>query len=265
MEWREIESRQNSVVKFAASLHEKKVRDRCGLIVAEGITLFSDLCGWGFFPETVYLSAGVPDLAARVEEMLGGEPCECYRIAPSAFEKITTEKGSEGIVSVYAAEKLRKKLPLTAKNRLVALEAVQDPGNVGTIIRSAASFGFDGVLLTGCADPFGTKAVRASMGAAFRIPVRAFSDTDAMFDFLDENGVISVAACLSSDAVSILETPLCSPVCVVIGNEGNGLSQKAIGRSKIRSMIPIEQMESLNAAAAAAIYLWEIRKGKGKA
>ena len=132
------------------------------------------------------------------------------------------------------------------------------------MIRSAAAFGFDGVLLVDCADPFSGKAVRASMGAVCRVPVRTFSKTEELFDFLRREKIRSVAACLGERAVPILDTDLESPLCILIGNEGKGLSREAVEKADLVSVIPMEDMESLNAAAAAAIFLWEVKRRSEK-
>lgn len=260
MEWKKIESRNNPQVKYATALADKKARDREGVFCAEGVTLFSDFAALGFYPEKVYLSEEASFLKNQVEAALKEAETECLLLASHVFEKVTTEKGSQGIVSVYDRRKLSDHLSLKHFRRLVALEKIQDPGNVGTIIRSAASFGFDGVLLVDCADPFGPKAVRASMGAVAHIPTVIFSSTALAFDFLKEKKVRSVAACLTESARSITETDLKAPVCVWIGNEGKGLSSEAIASCDCASIIPIEKTESLNAAAAAAIFLWEVKK-----
>ena len=134
---------------------------------------------------------------------------------------------------------------------------------MGTVIRTASAFGFDGVLLVDCADPFGTKAIRATMGAIAGIPIRSFTSTDELFSFLKAKGVRSVAACLSPNSREIGETDLSEPICVLIGNEGKGLSEKAVASSDCASVIPMETMESLNAASAATVFLWEIRRRGG--
>lgn len=258
MDWKEIESRQNDAVKLAASLGDKKARDREGLFACEGITLLFDFLEKGLLPRAVYLSRRAEGMRKKIDGALSGKNIRGYLLSDSAFEKITTEKGSQGILSLYAKEDLAACVPLLRTRRLVALENVQDPGNVGTVIRSAASFGFDAVLLTGCADPFGPKAIRASMGAVGAIPTLSFSDTAALFAFLEEKEVRTVAACLHTESVSIKQAPLQEPVCVLIGNEGKGLSQEAMEKSRVKCIIPIERTESLNAASAATIFCWEI-------
>ena len=263
MNWNRIESRQNSLVKLCASLSEKKVREREGFFLAEGTTLLFDLCEKGIVPEKVLLSEKAMHLTDAIEKRLADTPCEAYLLSEPAFEKVTSEKGSEGIVSVFSFSRLNGVLKKRSYRRLVALENVQDPGNVGTVLRSAAAFGFDGVLTVGGADPFGIKAVRASMGAIGSVPVLSFPDTASLMKQLGAWGVKSVAACLRSDSVPIDRAALEEPVCVWIGNEGKGLSEEAIEKSDERCIIPISGMESLNAAAAATVFLWEIKRRGG--
>lgn len=263
MEWNRIESRANPAVKFASGLGDKKRRDRDGVFPSEGVTLFFDFCESGIYPQKVYLSENALSLKEKIDEALEGKKCEKYLLSPSAFEKVTTEKGSQGLLCVYSTESVFQKNPLLRFRRLVALECVQDPGNVGTVIRTAASFGFDGVLLVSSASPFGAKAIRASMGAISRIPIKEFSSTSQLFDFLKEKKLRFAAACLDEKSVSIHCADLSEPVCVLIGNEGHGLSEEAKEKSDLSVIIPIEGMESLNAAAAATVFLWEIaRRGK---
>lgn len=260
MDWKKIESRANPAVKFAASLADKKFRDREGVFSAEGFTLFFDFCKMGLFPRQIYLSEKAASFRERIEEALQENATELFLLSESAFEKVTTEKGSQGLVSVYCVADVATLCPLTRTEHLIALERVQDPGNVGTVIRTASAFGFDGVLLVDCADPFGPKTVRATMGAVAGIPIRCFSKTSELFSFLKENGVRSVAACLNPRSVEIGKTDLSGRVCVLIGNEGKGLSDEAIASADVCAVIPMETMESLNAASAATVFLWEIKR-----
>ena len=265
MNWNRIESRQNPLVKLCASLSEKKVREREGFFLAEGMTLFLDLCEKGILPEKVLVSEKAMHLTDAVEARLEGSASETFVLSAPAFERVTSEKGSEGIVSVFSLVRLQEKIKPVSCRRLVALENLQDPGNVGTVLRSAAAFGFDAVLTVGGADPFSAKAIRASMGAVGSVPVISFPDTASLMDWLEEKGIHSVAACLRTDSVPIEEANLSEPVCVLIGNEGKGLSEEAMTKSCERCIIPISGMESLNAAAAATVFLWEIKRRGGEA
>ncbi len=262
MDWNVIESRQNAAVKSAASLCDKKARDRAGLFVAEGKTLVLDLLSAGICPEALYLDRKAEGLCRELDEVLEGRSCRKYLLSSSAFEKISSEKGSEGILAVISYASVWERRPLLRTEKLIALEGLQDPGNVGTLVRTAAAFGFDGVLLAGCTDPFGPKAIRASMGAVARIPLRIFPDTDSLFDFLEERNVHTVAACLEPDSRTIDEVRLIPPVCVLIGNEGRGLSRRAVERATEKAIIPMQGMESLNAAVAGSVFLWEISRQK---
>lgn len=264
MDWTVIESRQNPAIKRCASLGEKKARDREGVFIAEGSTIFFDLAKLGVRPDALFLSSDKAELKKRVETCLGKEQVKAYLLSPFVFEKITTEKGSEGIVSLYRKDAVFSALPFPDKGRFVALEEVQDPGNVGTVLRTAAALGFDGVLTVGGADPFGVKSIRSSMGAFALIPVKSFPTTEEAFSFLTERGVFSVAATLASDSLPITDLSFPSSVCVWIGNEGNGLSDTAVALSDRKSIIPISRTESLNAAMAAGIFMWEIAKGGKK-
>ncbi len=265
MEWIPITSRQNPLIKKVSGLKEKKNRTAENSFPVEGATILKEALQAGKVPEAVFVSAGS---AEKLEPLLRACLPEgfsaLYKTEDFVFEKITSEKGSEGILSVFSYSETDLPLPFDKGGFYLALENVQDPGNIGAVLRSAAAFGCGGVFLCGGADPYGPKAVRASMGAVFRMPVRFFETSTALLAFLKENGIFSVAATLSSQAVSIKEIQFPDPVCVWIGNEGQGLSESAVAGADSLCIIPIENMESLNAAAAAAIFLWELKKKTGE-
>ncbi len=146
-------------------------------------------------------------------------------------------------------------------SRYLILDGLQDPGNVGTIWRTADAFGADGLLLTGhCADPFGWKAVRASMGAAFRLPVWEV-EGEALLPLLDRSGLPLYATALREDTVALQQADL-ARCAVAIGSEGHGVSDWLLDACRETVKIPMEmQCESLNAATAAAVELWEWYRG----
>ncbi len=260
MQWIVIESRQNPSVKRLASLSSKKERDREGVFTAEGSTIFFDLAALGIYPKAVFLSSDKETLKSRVEACIGNKDVKAHLLAPFVFEKITTEKGSEGIVSLYEKDAVTAALPFPDEGRFIALENLQDPGNVGTVLRTAAALGFDGVITVGGADPFGGKCIRSSMGAFALISVKSFSTTEDAFSYLKKRDILSVAACLSDDAMNVTDISFPSSVCVWIGNEGKGLSQAAVSLADTKSIVPISRTESLNAAVAASIFMWEIAR-----
>lgn len=164
-------------------------------------------------------------------------------------------KNSAGPVFSVGLRRLEPKKPLSSA---IVLENVQDPGNVGTVIRTAAAMGMGAVILVGdCADPFGPKAVRSTMGAVFRQPVLEMG-VEELGDFLAERDIKLCGAALSEGAADI-RTVEARGIAVAIGSEGRGLSPELLERCSGRLKIPMEPgSESLNAAVAASIAMWEI-------
>ena len=142
--------------------------------------------------------------------------------------------------------------------RWLVLDGLQDPGNVGTIWRTADALGADGLILVNhCADPFSPKTVRATMGACFRLPVYE-AEAQALPGLLERSGLPLYAAALGEDSVTVGEARL-SRCAVVIGSEGRGVSPELLRLSEKTVKIPMrERCESLNAAVAAAVILWEM-------
>lgn len=142
------------------------------------------------------------------------------------------------------------------------VEDIRDPGNLGTIMRTAAALGVDRLILIGdCADIYSSKTIRGSMGAAFRLNTLRCRDGAALVGALRAAGRRVFAAALRDDAVRLDDANLTSDDCVVIGNEGHGLSDAVIAASDGCVIIPMSAgSESLNAATAATIFMWETRK-----
>lgn len=147
-----------------------------------------------------------------------------------------------------------------APGRTLVLETIQDPGNLGTILRTANALGIDTVLLTGeCADVYNPKTIRAGMGAVFRQRWLSM-ERDALKEYLGQNGLRLCGAALSARSTDIRDTDLSSSA-VAIGSEGRGLSETLLGMCDDQLIIPMRpQCESLNAAVAAAIVMWELAK-----
>lgn len=144
--------------------------------------------------------------------------------------------------------------------RYILLSSMQDPGNIGTILRTAAAFGLDGVFLSSdCPDLYSPKVLRATMGGIFKIPLEVSDDLTEVIDRLQEAGIRVCAAALDGQAVPLQQAGLGNGCAVVIGNEGNGLPGHLIERCGQAVMIPMRpDSESLNAAMAAGIFLWEM-------
>lgn len=151
---------------------------------------------------------------------------------------------------------------LRPDGRYLVLHELQDPGNMGMILRTADAFGIDAVLCCKCCDVLSPKVVRATMGAIFRLPVYQAPPPQALSLFLQEKGIRSYAAVLHQDAKPVTALQLGKGCAVWIGNEGNGLSEDAVNVCEEKLIIPMPgHAESLNAAMAAGILMWEMMKG----
>ena len=252
-----ITSRDNAKIKYACAVRDsEKQRAADGVFFAEGPKLILELCK-SCTPAVVYATgaalARTPALAALQSV--------ATLVAPHVAEKLAGTKSSQGVFALLQTPAAPTHL-LHSARRLLALEGVQDPGNVGTLLRSAAAFGFDGVLLgPGCAAPFAPKTLRASMGAAGRLPVLTVPDLPAALTALRGRGVTCLAAALyHSRPLDEVGTDFPGGLCLVIGSEGQGLTDAAVAACDAAVRIPMtELVESLNAGVAGSVLLWQFR------
>ena len=253
-----ITSRENPRIKRACALRDsEKQRAAAGLFFAEGPKLCLELargCRAAELYATAPALAHTPALAA-----LGPAVVE---ITQPVAEKLAGTRSTQGVFALFETPATDPAPLLATARRILALDAVQDPGNVGTLLRSAAAFGFDAVLLgPGCAAPFSPKVLRASMGAAGRLPLGVCADLPAALGALRGRGVACLAAALyKARPLDAVGTQFPGGVCVVIGSEGQGLSDAAIAACSAAVRIPMtDRVESLNAGVAGSILLWHFR------
>lgn len=251
-----ISSRANKTVTALAKLKDKKERDRQGLYLCEGYKLCSEASGektrYALLREDKRDSADYARLAAES----GGE---VLVLAQGVFEKLTCDKAADGII--FVCEKKQETEPDTEtliRERICVLDCLRDPGNVGTVIRTAAAFGYDRVILGGCADVYNPKTLRASMGAAFKIRLTETDNLLPYLQMLKEGGRRLIAAALTDNGMTLGKCELASGDVPVLGNEGHGVSPRVLGVCDGTVLIAMSgKTESLNAAAAAAVILWE--------
>ena len=253
-----ITSRENPRIKRACALRDsEKQRAAAGLFFAEGPKLCLELargCRAAELYATAPALAHTPALAA-----LGPAVVE---ITQPVAEKLAGTRSTQGVFALFETPATDPAPLLATARRILALEAVQDPGNVCTLLRSAAAFGFDAVLLgPGCAAPFSPKVLRASMGAAGRLPLGVCADLPAALGALRGRGVACLAAALyKARPLDAVGTQFPGGVCVVICSEGQGLSDAAIAACSAAVRIPMtDRVESLNAGVAGSILLWHFR------
>ena len=224
--------------------------------MAEGLKLCFELSKNCPIKEVFYTEKALekaPEIAS-----LGGQQ---YLVAPHVAQKLAGVESTQGLFCVFEYPR-EPADALKAGGHYLALEGVQDPGNVGALLRSAAAFGFDAVVLgPGCASPFGPKTLRASMGAAGRVPLVFAADLPAALQGLRQKGVACFAAALyNSRPLNEVGNDHPGGVCVVIGSEGQGLSDAVIEACDAAVRIPMtDRVESLNAGVAGGVLLWHFR------
>lgn len=269
-----ITSRQNRLVIEIGKLTERKARMAEECFRFDGIKLLREAVANDIHIEKILICESrslqlLTELEALADKRALAETT-VYILSEDAFSKVSQEQAPEGIVTVAKfpmlharGEESRRALLEIAQDpqkRVLLLESVRDPGNVGTILRSAAAFGVSCVVLSGdCADMYNPKTIRGAMGALFRMKIAVFEDVTEAITLLKENGRRVWAAALDPHAVTLGKSLLGVGDCVVIGNEGHGLSSNAIRACGQSLYIPMEAgSESLNAAIAASVILWSM-------
>lgn len=274
---RVIESAENPLFKMFQRLKSPHQSKKEKLIIVEGTRHVVDLLVNKIEPDYFVFSKDSRGEQARerINEETGrglsnvSEDKIC-RLAPHLFERLSDMKSHQGVIAIVrppsvSLEKLLESLN-QALVRLLLLEDVQDPGNVGTLIRTADALGFQGVLLTeSTATIYNPKTVAASMGSIFHIPIVELRDDFGLFaDEMKRQGFILVASDIDGDNLAS-GRPQAPKLVLMMGNEGKGLSKEALSLADISVRIPmIGKAESLNVASAGAILMWEIVRGERK-
>lgn len=251
-----ITSTQNEKIKHAAALQQKaKLRKEESLFVVEGGRLFLE-APISLIREVYVSEAFLKNADEGMKEKLAKTGYE--EVSEQVFAKISDTKTPQGILAVLAQQTYRREELLGSAPLLLLLENIQDPGNLGTILRTAEGAGATGVILSpGCADLYQPKVVRSTMGSLFRVPFYRSGDLQQEIRFLQDHKVRVYAAYLEGseryDEVSYREGS-----AFVIGNEGNGLTKETAAAADARVRIPMAgKLESLNAAVSAALLAYE--------
>ena len=269
-----ITARTNPTVKWACTLAEKKGRSEAGAFMAEGEKLTFEA-----------IKSALPITHVLVEEskkerllpMLRAamstdafKNTEILFLSESAFSKISTEKAPQGIISIIKHLDFffnmdiiyKEEFFLEESERALALCSVRDPGNLGSVIRSAVAFGVDHLVLSeDCADVYNPKTVRSAMGSLFKVKISYVKDFGSFISSARANGRRVFAAELSEGAASLSDIDLCSTDVLIIGNEGHGIPKDVSEKCDKSVYIPIsDKTESLNASVAAAVFMWEQKK-----
>lgn len=261
MNRRSITGFSNPTVKAVRALREKKHRKREGRFLAEGLRLLTDARESGRIPELLLMAEGreTHPLLAALEAVVSAAGGDVIELPEDILAKITGKDNPQAVAGVFAEWDTE----LAALNRgrgtiwLVA-QAMRDPGNLGTVLRTADAVGAGGViLLDDCADPFSVEAVRASMGAVFTVPL-AQARWEEFLPWLRAGAGQSIAASLR-EAVPYRGAAYAAPCFVMVGNELRGLPEDYEMACDLRVTMPmLGRADSLNAAVAAAVLAYEV-------
>ena len=245
-----ISSRKNPLLQQVKKLLSSRAeRRKTGLFVGDGVKLLEEAVKYWPGLQTVILSDGVE---AEVPEGV-----QVVRVPEDVMASISPMEAPQG--ALFLA-KLPEQAEFVPQKGMLILDGIQDPGNIGTILRTADAMDVPVVLLEGCADPWSWKVVRSTMGAAFRRPVYQATWEEVFAKCRAANIPIGGTA-LSDRAVDIRSADL-REMALVIGSEGRGVRKEILENADRELIIPMNpHCESLNAAIAAAIVMWEIKRG----
>ncbi len=248
----EITSFSNNKFKYVKSLAMKKARDKNGEYTAEGIKSVRDALASERKVTAIYASRSFTEN----EEFDYPDNIPVYRVSDEVFEKMCDTKAPQGILAVIKIEDVSFEIDL--KKPYVYCDAVNDPGNLGTIIRTADAAGFDAVLLSPlCADAYSPKTVRASMGSFFNVRIVKDVTAEKLASY-KEKGFTLFGGALTKDSIDYRRADMTLPTIIVLGNEANGISGEVLAMCE-KVKIPIAgKAESLNVGVAAGILMYEL-------
>ena len=244
-----ITSRKNPLLQQVKKLlSSRKAREEAGLFVSDGTKLLAEAVKYYPGLDTVILSEGV---RAEVPDRV-----RLVRVPGDVMESISPMASPQGALFLCRLPEKKKFVPVPG---MLLLDGIQDPGNIGTILRTADALDIPVALLEGCADPYSHKVVRSSMGAVFRRDI--IQTTWAEARAACEAAGISIGVTALSDRAKDLRQAELKNMAVVIGSEGQGVRQEILDSAGAELIIPMNpHCESLNAAVAATIVMWQMKQ-----
>lgn len=258
-----ITSVQNGKIKQISKLvSSSKERKKTGEFVIEGARLCRDAVLSGVEISEAYFVSDAFSKYSEDVDLICSKAESCFEISDEVAKKLQDTESTQGVFAKCKNTENEVFLSdFKVDGKYVVLENIQDPSNLGAISRTAEALGIDGAVLISCCDVFNPKALRSSMGSLFRLPFVRLSSVDEVFAFAEDNGMKTVATVVDSSAEKINKADLSGGVFLIIGNEGNGIQKTTAERSDLRVTIPMKgRAESLNAAMASCIAMWEVLK-----
>lgn len=244
-----ITSSHNPLVQHMRKLQTSRAyRESCGEFVADGWKLLEEALKW--YPEVTAVLTSEPERCPALPSS-----ARLVEVPASLMQSVSSMRTPQGVLFSL---RLPQEGALRVQPGMLLLDRIQDPGNLGTILRTADAFDLPVLLTNGCADPFSEKTVRASMGAVFRTQPQ-IAELEEVLHLCREQEIPLAATALSPAARDIREVPLAGSIAV-IGSEGQGICKELLDASQMQVIIPMSpRCESLNAAVAAALVMWQMR------
>ncbi|MBR2220478.1 MAG: RNA methyltransferase [Phascolarctobacterium sp.] len=260
----EVTGLQNPVVKAAAELKQKKYRTQNGLYLAEGLRTAEEAVAYKAV-ETLFYVATDDERTMRLLEDAAAQNIKLVCVSENVMKKIADTETPQGIIAVCKMRQPKLENLLASGKMLLVLDRVGDPGNIGTMLRTADAAGIGGlVLLKGCADIYAPKTVRSSMGSLFHIPVLSGVSEQEFVSAAKKAGYDLLVTCLDG-ADNLYKADLSGRIAFVMGNEAGGVSESLLEKADKRVYIPMAgRAESLNVAMAAGIVMFEALRRKVK-
>lgn len=254
---KEIFSKDNPAVKTVRSLQSRNGRKKSGLFFVEGNRIIEEAITYAAeHISYIVINSSFKNLyEEKVKEY--AESFDCFVVPDSLFKEISDTETPQGILAVIKSAHAAVSNFSFEDNRIIILDSVRDPGNIGTIIRTAEAMGFNSIFLTkGCADIYSPKVLRSTMGSVFRTKIYEGCTTEELI-LLKEKGYTLSSTALCENSVFLNEAKVPSKAAIVIGNEAEGVSAEILNISDMIIKIPMQgKTESLNAAVAAAIAMY---------
>ena len=251
-----ITSRNNPKILSAVALLKASARKKEGKTLLEGARLVADAASNGYPIETLFFTAEAREKYSPYLETAANAAKERYEIADHVAQKLKDTASPQGIWAVIGVS--RENPPVDENGFYVMTDGVQNPENLGALSRTAEAFGASGLFVRGGADPFSGKALRASMGALLRLPVYEVPSPEDLLCSLRAKGMRVFGAVLDPGAKDVRSVDKRGGKVLVVGSEGAGVSSEVVSLCTDKVVIPMSgRAESLNAAAAAAILIWE--------
>lgn len=262
-----ITSKTNSTIVKIAKLSKTKYRKEEQLFTLDGVKLFLEAYNFGAKIKYIIINndALLDEEIIDKIKLIKQNNTQVICVNDQIFSKLTDENSPQGIITVCSfleSHNYSDVAETDTSEKVLMLESIRDPGNLGSIVRNAAAFGINRLILSSdCVDIYSQKVIRASMGAIFKVKIDIVNNVIATVEKLQENGRRVIATTLRENSIVLGKDAINKKDVFIIGNEGHGVTDITINASDETMFIPMcVNTESLNASVAAAIIMWEMFK-----